>query len=170
MLGQDRPSDVFDCAKSLFIQQYELTVHQRLTPAFYMGGLQNEDKSSQWMARFRHIGSDWNRDDVARWSLFRQVPSSLRTALEVPTPQLSMTDLLKKADELHVTLPHDARNTVAPLSRRPVIASNANQQLCWYHNKFVDKSRYCSGTSCPRFLPGLPKGRKTETGNEVGGQ
>ena len=42
LMGDDRPMDVFDAAKRLFIHQYELTVHQRLSQAFAMGGIQAE--------------------------------------------------------------------------------------------------------------------------------
>ena len=39
LIGDDRPMDVFDAAKRLFIHQYELTVHQRLSQAFAMGDI-----------------------------------------------------------------------------------------------------------------------------------
>ena len=70
-----------------------------------MGGIGADEKPSQWMARFRHTGGDWSREDVERWALLRRLPSSLRTTLELPTPQLSIEDLLIKADSLYATLP-----------------------------------------------------------------
>ena len=36
LMGHDRRMDVFDAAKRLFIHQYGLTVHQRLSQAFAM--------------------------------------------------------------------------------------------------------------------------------------
>ena len=56
MMGDDRPSNVFDAAMSLFVKRYELTVHQRLTRALSMSGLAADEKPSQWMGRFRHAG------------------------------------------------------------------------------------------------------------------
>ena len=38
-MGDDRPMDVFDAAKKLFIHQYQLSVHQRLSQAFAMGAM-----------------------------------------------------------------------------------------------------------------------------------
>ena len=58
LLGNDRPADVFKAAKTLFVQRFELTVHQRLTRALAMGGMEVDEKPSQWMARFRHTGGD----------------------------------------------------------------------------------------------------------------
>ena len=101
MMGDERPSNVFDAAMSLLIKRYELTVHQRLTRALSMSGLEVDEKPSQWMARFRHAGGEWDRGDVERWALLRHLPPSLRTTLELPTPQLSMDELLQKADTLH---------------------------------------------------------------------
>ena len=106
-MGHDRPMDVFDAAKKLFIHQYQLSVHQRLSQAFAMGGIQADEKPSQWMARCRHTGGEWDRDDVEHWALFRQLPTAPRTALEVPTPQLTIDELLNKADDLFTTLPRD---------------------------------------------------------------
>ena len=57
------------------------------------------------MARFKHASGDWTRDDVERWALLRRLPSSLRTILEMPSPKRQMAELLRKADELYVTLP-----------------------------------------------------------------
>ena len=71
MMGDERPPTVFDAAMSLFIKQYELTVHQRLTRALSMSGLEVGEKPSQWMARFRHAGGEWDRGDVERWALLR---------------------------------------------------------------------------------------------------
>ena len=105
MLGDVRPSDVFNEAKLKFGQRYRLTVDQRINGALAMGGIDTDEKPSQWIARFRHTGGDWNREDIERWALMRRLPPSLRTTLELPTPQLSMDALLVKADSLYATLP-----------------------------------------------------------------
>ena len=188
LMGDDRPMDVFDAAKKLFIHQYQLTVHQRLSQAFAMGGIQADEKPSQWMARFRHTGGEWEREDVERWALFRQLPNALRTALEVPTPQLTMDELLNKADDLFATLPRDTvalvdtHITAAVFTKTPTKRRAMNNEsdkhnagkskqldtLCWYHRKFGDKARFCSGPPCPRYNPSLPKGRTTESGNAKG--
>ena len=157
LLGRERLADVFDTARMLFVQRFELTIHQRLTSAFAIGGVDVNEKPSQWMARFRHASGDWTRDDVERWALLRRLPSSLRTTLEMPSPPLSMAEVLRKAD---VTLP---TTTVSSISEAPtelatavyacdVPAVNAlfrnrgsgkgsteykipssEGQLCWYH-------------------------------------
>ena len=85
-LGCERPVDVFDTARMLFVQRFELTIHQRLTRAFTICGVDVNKKPSQWMARFRHASGDWTRDDVQRCALLRRLPSSLRTTLEMPSP------------------------------------------------------------------------------------
>ena len=105
MVGDERPSNIFDAAMSLFVKRYELTVHQRIRRALSMSGLAVDENPSQWMARFRHDGGEWDREDVERWALLRHLSSSLRTTLELP--QLSMDELLQKADTyiLYVTLP-----------------------------------------------------------------
>ena len=46
IMSDDRPTDVFDAAKRLFIHQYQFTVHQRLSQAFAMGGIQADRKPS----------------------------------------------------------------------------------------------------------------------------
>ena len=46
MMGDERPSYVLDAAMSLFIKRYELTVHQRLTRALSMSGLEVDEKPS----------------------------------------------------------------------------------------------------------------------------
>ena len=137
------------------------------------------------MARFRHTGGEWDREDVERWALIRQLPTALRTALEVPTPQLTMNELLNKADDLFATL---ARDTVASVDtnisaavfagtrvKRRVVSNESDKhnpvkskQLCWYHRKFGDKARFCNGPPCPLYHPSLPKGRTTESGNAEG--
>ncbi len=66
LLGRERPADVFDTARTLFVQRFELTIHQRLTRAFAIGGVDVNEKSSQWMARFRHASGDCARDIVER--------------------------------------------------------------------------------------------------------
>ena len=95
MMGDERPSNVFEAAMSLFVKRYELTVHQRITRALICL-LAVDEKHSQSMVRFRHAGDEWDREDVERWALLRHLPSSLRTTLELPTPQLTMDELLKK--------------------------------------------------------------------------
>ena len=77
---------LFSCAahcksQYAFRPMVELTIHQRLTRAFDIGGVDVNEKPSRWMARFRHASGDWTRDDVVRWALLRRLPSSLRTAL-----------------------------------------------------------------------------------------
>ena len=104
LLGCERPADIFDTASMHFVQRFELTIHQRLTRAFAIGGVDVNEKPTQWMARFRHASGDWIRDDVERWALLRRLPSSLRTTLDMPSPPLHMAELLRKADELYVTL------------------------------------------------------------------
>ena len=98
MMGDERPSNVFDAAMSLFVKRYELSVHQRITRALSMNDLAVDEKPSQWMARLRHAGGEWDREDVERSALLRHLPSSLRTTLELPTPQQSMDELLQKAE------------------------------------------------------------------------
>ena len=122
LLGNDRPADVFKAAKTLFVQRFELTVHQRLTRALAMGGMEVDEKPSQWMARFRHTGGDWTREDVERWALMRRLPSSLRTTLEMPSPPLPMEELLRKADALYDTLPPAIESNVNEMSPELVTA------------------------------------------------
>ena len=43
MMGDERPSKIFDAATSLFIKRYELIVHQRLTRALSMSGLEVDE-------------------------------------------------------------------------------------------------------------------------------
>ena len=97
LLGRERPADVFDTARKLFVQRFDLTIHQRLTRAFAIGGVDVNEKPSQWMARFRHASGDWTRDDVERWALLRRLPSSLRTTLEMPSPPLHMAGVIAQS-------------------------------------------------------------------------
>ena len=115
-LGCERPVNVFDTARMFFVQRFELTIHQRVTRAFTICGVDVNKKPSQWMARFRHASGDWTRDDVQRCALLRRLPSSLRTTLEMPSPPLHMAELLRKADKLYVTLP---TTTVSSISEAP---------------------------------------------------
>ena len=87
-----------------------------------MGGIETDQKPSQWMACFRQVGGDWTRVDVERWALLRRRPSSLRTTLEIPTPQLSMNELLRKADERYGTLPDVAVSHISDVSSELVTA------------------------------------------------
>ena len=121
-----------------------------------MGGIQGDEKPSQWMARFRHVGGEWDREDIDRWVRFRQLPTKLRTALEVPTPQPTMDELLNKADGSFATLPRDTVASVDTNITAAVFAGtrvkrramsnesdehNAGKakQLRWYHRTFGDK-------------------------------
>ena len=110
LLGRERPADVFDTARKLFVQRFDLTIHQRLTRAFAIGGVDVNEKPSQWMARFRHA------------SLLRRLPSSLRTTLEMPSPPLHMAELLRKADEFYVTVP---TTTVSSIGEAPTELATA---------------------------------------------
>ena len=47
---------------------------------------------------------------------------------------------------------------------------SSEDQLCWYHLKFRDQARYCTGLPCPRHRPDLKKGRKSQAGNATSGQ
>ena len=193
LLGRERPADVFDTARTLFVQRFELTIQQRLTRAFAIGGVDVNGKPSQWMARFRHASGDWTRDDVERWAPLRRLPSSLRTTLELPSPPLPMAELLRKADELYVTLP---TTTVSSISKAPTELATAiavcdvpavntlfrnhgsgkgsieysESQIGRYRLKFRDQARYCTGLPCPRHRPHLKKGRNSQAGNATGGQ
>ena len=192
MMGDERPSTVFDAAMSLFIKQYELTVHQRLTRALSMSGLEVGEKPSQWMARFRHAGGRVGPRRCRALGSPTPFTPVIRTTLELPTPQLSMDELLQKADTLYVTLPSATVSAIpeiptelaaavtagdlpavnALFKRRDGHGANGDkkkkQQQCWYHGKFGDYSRCCSGPPCPRYRSDLPKGRTTESGNAKG--
>lgn len=54
MMGDEHPSNLFDAAKVLFINHYELFIHQRLTRALALCGIVAEEKPSQCMAQFRN--------------------------------------------------------------------------------------------------------------------
>ena len=187
MMGDERPSNVFNAAMSLFVKRYELTVHQRITRALSMNGLAVAEKPSQWMARFRHAGSEWDREYFERWALLPHLPSSLRTTLELPTQQLSMDELLQKVTLPSATvsaIPEMPIELAAAVTSGDLPAVNAlfkrrdgnggngdkkkKQQQCWYHVKFGDESRCCSGPPCPRYRADFPKGRTTESGNAKG--
>ena len=107
-------------------------------------------------------------------------------------PQLSMDQLSQKADTLYVTLPSATVSAIpemptelaAAITSGDLPAVNAlfkrrdghggngdkkkKQQQCWYHIKFGDECRCCSGLPCPRYRADLPKGRTTESGNAKG--
>ena len=44
LLGCECPADVFNRARMLFVQRFELTIHQRLTRAFAIGGVDVNEK------------------------------------------------------------------------------------------------------------------------------
>ena len=67
-----------------------------------------------------------------------------------------------------------AAGFAATLVKRRVVSNESDKhnavkskQLCWYHRKFGDKSRFCNWPPCPRYHPSLPKGRTMESGNAV---
>ena len=125
MMGEERPANVFDAART----RYELTVHQRLTRAMAMGGIATDEKPSQWMARFRQVGCSWDREDIELWALLGRLPPTLRTSLEHHTPQLSMEELLRKADSLYVTLPLTTIATITEVSAELAYAVQAGDLL-----------------------------------------
>ena len=129
MMGEERPANVFDAARTLFIERYELTVHQRLTRAMAMSGIATDEKPSQWMARFRQVGCSWDREDIELWALLGRLPPTLRTSLEHHTPQLSMEELLRKADSLYVTLPLTTIATITEVSAELAYAVQAGDLL-----------------------------------------
>ena len=141
------------------------------------------------MARFRLNGDEWDREDVERWELIRQLPTALRTALEVPTPQLTMNELLNKADDLFATLDRDAATSVdtdisaavfaGTRVKRRVVNNQSDKhnavkskQLCWYHRKFGDKSRFCNGPPYPditrAYLKVEQRSRETQRAIVIG--
>ena len=90
MMGEERAANVSDAAKTLFIERYEPTVHQRLTHAMAIGGIATGEKPSQWMVRFRQVDGSWDREDIEHWALLRRLPPLMNTSLELPTLQLSI--------------------------------------------------------------------------------
>ena len=44
MMGDERPSNIFDAAMSLFVKRYELSVHKRITRSLSMNGLAVDEK------------------------------------------------------------------------------------------------------------------------------
>ena len=94
------------------------------------------------------LGANGTEKTLERWALIRQLPTTLRTALEDPTPQLTMNELLNKADDLFAT---PARDTVASVDtnisaavfagtrvKRRVVSNESDKhnavkskQLCW---------------------------------------
>ena len=52
---------------------------------------------------------------VERWALLRHLLPSLRTTLELPTPQLPIDELLQKAGILYVTLPSATVSAIAEI-------------------------------------------------------
>ena len=139
LLGNERPADVFESAKTLFIQRFELTVHQRLTRALAMGGMDANEKPSQWMARSRHAGGDWTREDVERWALLRRLPSSLRTTLEMPSPPLPMEELLRKAGALYDTLAPATMSNISETSPELVTACDVSTASALFRKRGYDK-------------------------------
>ena len=141
------------------------------------------------IAFYTFYGGEWDRGDVERWALLRNVPPSLRTTLELPTPQLSMDELLQKAHTLYVTLPSATVFAIAEIPTELAAAVTAGdipavnalfkireghggngekkkkQQQCWYHGKFGDESRCCS---IPTTLPTISARLAQRSHNRVG--
>ena len=149
LLGRVRPADVFDTARMLFVQLFDLTIHQRLTPAFAIGGVDVNPKQSQWMVRFMHARGDWTRDHVERWAL-RRLPSSLRTILDMPSPPLHMAELLRIADEHYLTLPTTTVSSIDEETTELVTAVYAFD---------VRQSPRCSGIVVPAKDPPSTRNR-----------
>ena len=114
----------------------------------------------------------------------------------MPSPPLRMAELLRKADELYVTLPTTTVSSIGEAPTELAIAvyacdlpavnalfrnrgsgtgsteykkPSSEDQLCWYHLKFRDQARYCTGLPCSRHRPDLKKGRKSPAGNATCG-
>ena len=70
--------DVFDTARTLFVQRFELTIHQRLTRALAMGGIEANEKPSQWMAQFylqaRSVPHGTEKTVCDAWNGYHSVP------------------------------------------------------------------------------------------------
>ena len=109
MMSDGRPFDLFDAAIRTTCSS-TIDVHSLWTA--YMTRKNNRSgwRDSNTLVA---IGTGTTLNDGC---CFVQRPHSLRTALEVPTPYLTMVDLLKKADELYITLLHDTLGAVATIS------------------------------------------------------
>ena len=175
MMGDERPSNVFDAAMSLFIKRYSPFTRDHTGIVYGRPGGGRKTFTVDGPISVRRV--EWDRGDVERWALLRHLFPSVRTTRELPTPQLSMDELLQKTDTLYVTLPSATVSAIAEISTELVAAITAEdlpavnalfkrrdghggngekkkkQQQCWYNGKFGDESRCCSGLPCPRYRP-----------------
>ena len=190
MMGDERPSNVFDAAMSLFIKRYSPFTRDHTGIVYERpgGGRKTFTVDGPISARRGRVG-----------------PRRCR-ALGSPTPFASVIThytgtaytatingrVVAKGSHTVVTLPSATVYAIAEIPTELAAAVTAGdipavnalfkrrdghggngekkkkQQQFWYHGKFGDESRCCSGPPCPRYRQDLPKCRTIESGNAKG--
>ena len=104
---------------------------------------------------------------------YEQPPNYRHRNCQWTLPSATVTAIPGMPTELAAAVTSGDLPTVNALfKRRDGLDGNGNnkkkQLQCWYHGKFGDESRCCSGPPCPRYRSDLPNGRTTESGNANG--
>ena len=167
-LAQPRPDDVFEQAKLLLFTRYDRPIHERLTRAITMGGFEEDEMPSQWLARFRQTRGDCSIDDLEPWALVRQMPHVLHPTLDALQPAPSLDEFVKHADRLIKTVTPQAVSQVVKKSSSPNHPPRHKKNVCWFHERFNNDAHTCEGSWCSQYADGITIRKHRSSGNERG--
>ena len=90
----------YTSAKELMLDCFSYTKDQRLEKAFGLTFSCEDEKPSQFLARFRILCNQTGVDDIQQWFIRRSLPNNVRLTLQNDDTIKTVDDLVKKADNL----------------------------------------------------------------------
>ena len=143
----------YDAAKKLLLNSFLMSIDQRLEKAFALQLDLEEEKPSQFLARFQILCDKADMNDVQKWFIKRSLPDDVRLTLENDSTLKTSKDLVQAADVLIQTKQFHSIQVIQPKRNefQPQF-QRFKPKLCWYHEKFGKRATKCDGSSalpCP---------------------
>ena len=112
-----------------------------------MGALEEGEKASEYLSRFRLALGECNMDDVARWALMKHLPVHIQSVLINDQEHKSVDELAAAADQL-LSSPGTQALTCAAVDNQEDFMLNkvkkeTNDGLCWRHRRFKQRAFKC---------------------------
>ncbi|CAB4044609.1 Hypothetical predicted protein, partial [Paramuricea clavata] len=170
-------ADMYSQAKTLLVRLYSLSRPQRIQRAFFEETLGNHERLADFLARISPLCEELTPDDVKKFLMARQLPSSVRQQMVERFDEVSSGQFQESADRLLADLRHqEVRKTIRPdqgdhsssgvaavSSRgRARGAGSQGPKGCVFHQAYGDKARSCKGGKCPFWSSELQRVKVSE--------